>query len=136
IGYFVWQYTPEALYIRNVPTVLQAHATVSNVKKVILADGTLVWLKDNSTLKYPDRFPEAGIRQVVLEGEALFEVAKDPGHPFVIEAGTFKTTVLGTSFHIKSGNERFEVTVFTGKVSLSTTQHHNTVVVLPHEKVV
>lgn len=46
-----------------------------DVKKVVLADGTSVWLKDGSTLKYPKSFSDEN-RQVSLQGEAFFEVSK------------------------------------------------------------
>ena len=46
-----------------------------DVKKVVLADGTSVWLKGGSTLKYPESFSDEN-RQVSLQGEAFFEVSK------------------------------------------------------------
>lgn len=48
------------------------------VKKVLLADGTVVWLKEGATLKYPESFSDE-YRQVSLQGEAFFEVSKKAG---------------------------------------------------------
>jgi ferric-dicitrate binding protein FerR (iron transport regulator) len=75
-------------------------------------------------------------REVSLQGEALFEVAKDARHPFVIHCGELTTTVLGTSFNIRSDVEKIEVTVLTGKVSLASVHDTQGVIVLPNEKVI
>ena len=103
-------------------------------RKTILSDGTLVWLKPNSTLNFPETFDDAE-RTVLLKGEALFEVAKDPRHPFVIKCGAFSARVLGTSFNIRTNDKTLELTVLTGKVELSSGDRANTLVVLPNQKV-
>jgi transmembrane sensor len=103
-------------------------------QKTILSDGTLVWLKGNSTLQYPERFEEQQ-RMVYLKGEALFEVAKDPAHPFVIQCGNLSAKVLGTSFNIRANDADIELTVLTGKVELFAGNEINRVVVVPNQKV-
>jgi len=131
VSYFVWQFRrtePGAVQ------VLQATA-VGNVNKVLLSDGSLVWLKGNSMLTYPKEFIGKE-RHVTLLGEALFEVTKDPSHPFVIQCGELTTTVLGTSFNIKSHEKNIEVVVLTGKVSLTSVSDKQGIVVLPNEKAV
>src|SRR5690606_31948180 len=50
--------------------------------KVTLADGTRVWLNAGSSLRYPVEF-SANERDVILSGEAYFEVAKQSGRPFI-----------------------------------------------------
>lgn len=105
-----------------------------HTQKTILPDGTLVWLKGNSTLQYPERFEEQQ-RMVYLNGEALFEVTKDPAHPFVIRCGNLSAKVLGTSFNIRANDADIELTVLTGKVELSAGQEMNRVMVLPNQKV-
>lgn len=60
-----------------------------------------------------------GIRGVtLLEGQALFEVAKDPHHPFVVTAGGRKVTALGTAFDVRLSGDGFEVTLIEGRVSV------------------
>lgn len=105
------------------------------VSKIALPDGTLVWLKGNSSLQSPPAF-SGDTRNVILQGEALFEVAKDPDHPFVIESGKIITTVLGTSFNLKSAADQVELTVLTGKVSLRSCDEANGIIVSPNERVV
>lgn len=91
---------------------------VGHTKKHILSDGSIVWLKGKSRLVYPVSFG-GGKREVTLEGEALFEIAQDPAHPFLVKCGSLTTTVLGTSFNIREKGKETEVTVLTGKIALS-----------------
>lgn len=90
-------------------------------KKVKLSDGSVVWLNAASRLGYPGRF-SGDLREVTLEGEAFFDVARNPDKPFVIRSGTLKTTVLGTSFNIRAYEEdkTMSVAVVTGKVRVSS----------------
>ncbi len=98
-------------------------ASIQNYKghitKTILSDGSIIWLKGNSKLNYPIKF-KGSLRKVDLDGEALFEVAKDAHHPFIIHCGTLTTRVLGTSFNIKHTGNKTEVDVLTGRVFLSS----------------
>lgn len=87
------------------------------IQKIKLADGTLVWVKPNSKLSYPVAF--AGeLREIDLEGEALFEVAKDSLHPLIVHSGNIDVRVVGTSFNIRDaeGKDTVEVAVLTGRV--------------------
>ena len=111
------------IYRESVLNMIAPHRTAytvnvkGRVTKQILSDGTIVWLKGNSRLAFPAKFGN-GKREVTLEGEALFEVAKDEKHPFRIYCGTLTTTVLGTSFNICDTGEEIAVSVLTGKVSV------------------
>lgn len=64
-----------------------------------LADGTLVWLNSETTLRYPVLFSQSE-RRVYLEGEAYFQVAKDAEHPFIVSVDGVDITALGTQFNI------------------------------------
>lgn len=70
--------------------------------KVILPDGSQVWLNAASSLKYPTTFANSKSRKVTLKGEAYFEVSKDKAHPFVVETNLQEIEVLGTHFNISS----------------------------------
>jgi ferric-dicitrate binding protein FerR (iron transport regulator) len=112
--------------------------TVSRSGKVILPDGTLVWLRDDTQLKYPSRF-DNDQREVFLTGEALFEVVRNPSLPFVIRCEEYTAKVLGTSFSIRSTPSDMEVVVLTGMVSIGPTEASafNAVTVLhPNERAV
>lgn len=108
--------------------------TQANNEKVILPDGSIIWLRENSSVTFPERFT-GNTRTITFNGNALFEVAKDKAHPFVIQAGTMKATVLGTSFNLRSKSNALELTVLTGKVALSNSNGTGEVVVLPNEKI-
>lgn len=87
--------------------------------QLVFEDGTKVWLNAESMLKYPQTFP-ATSREVWLDGEAYFEVAKDAQRPFIVHSGIQKITVLGTSFGITAypGEDRFSTTLVDGKVQV------------------
>lgn len=67
--------------------------------KLVLADGTQVWLNAESEITYPVAF-RGDIRKVTLKGEAFFDVAKDAGHPFIVHTSDFNVRVTGTKFNV------------------------------------
>ncbi len=69
--------------------------------KLVLNDGTVVWLNAASSIRFPNRF-SGRQRAVELTGEAYFEVAQDPQRPFIVNANGTQIQVLGTSFDIKA----------------------------------
>lgn len=109
--------------------------TQQGTDKLILSDGSLVWLRGDSKLVYYEK-PDEGIRYSELQGEALFEVAKDARRPFVVQCGDVKLKVLGTSFSIKRDTNQLEVRVLTGKVNLSSVDSGLTVDIESNEQVI
>ncbi len=87
------------------------------VQEVTLPDGSVVVLNASSYLSY-EAVP--GSRRVTLSGEAYFDVAPDPGLPFVITANQTRTTVLGTAFNLRAYPEEatVEVEVAEGRVRM------------------
>ena len=85
-----------------------------------LADGTLVYLNAETSLRYPVVFRE-GERVVELEGEAYFEVAKDEMRPFIVRMNGSEIKVTGTSFNARAyGNEEEVVTTLVeGRVEVN-----------------
>ncbi|RPD40690.1 FecR family protein [Chitinophaga barathri] len=76
--------------------------------KMVLADGTTVWLNASSSLRFPFSF-NGPTRDVYVEGEAFFKVAKDAEHPFIVHTPQTAVRVLGTSFNVNTyqpGSER------------------------------
>jgi ferric-dicitrate binding protein FerR (iron transport regulator) len=73
---------------------------------VVLPDGSSVSLKQGSTLQYQSDFGKSK-RQVLLTGEAFFDVSPDVIHPFVIETGAFSIKVVGTSFNVHTNLDGF-----------------------------
>jgi transmembrane sensor len=92
----------------------------SEYRYLLLPDSTQVWLNASSSLEYPDHF-NTGKREVILSGEAYFDVKHADRSPFIIHTGKVSTTVLGTAFNIKAYPDRNNiiVSVSRGKVKVS-----------------
>jgi transmembrane sensor len=101
----------------NLIAVISANET----KEVTLPDGSVITLNKTSTIQYPENFSKNN-RQVILNGEAYFEVTKGKG-TFTVNTGKTITTVLGTKFNIKArtDNELTELYVTEGKVMFAAT---------------
>ncbi len=83
-----------------------------------LPDGSKVILNSNSKIYFELPF-NGNERNIRLEGEAFFEVAKDSLKQFIVVSGDISTTVLGTSFNIKNmSEERVEVSLISGRVAV------------------
>jgi ferric-dicitrate binding protein FerR (iron transport regulator) len=85
-----------------------------------LSDGTKIWLNAETIIKYPVTFSKK-TREIFIEGEAFFEVAKSADWPFIIHTSNVKVRVLGTSFNIRAypDEEVTATTLVTGKVSIT-----------------
>ena len=112
------------------------------VKSTIeLADGSKIWLNADSKVQYPALF-NGNTREVYLNGEAFFDIAKNPSKPFIIHLSNGTVRVLGTSFNIKAYDNEpvVETSVATGKVAfiprLKNNRKADTVFLTPNNKVV
>lgn len=86
--------------------------------KLVLADGTIVWLNSDSHIRYPVTF-SGDTRQVELEGEAYFEVAKDKEKPFIVRMNEYNVRVTGTQFNVRNySNENLATTLVEGRVQI------------------
>lgn len=112
-----------------------AQTSIGEKREIMLADGSKVWLNENSRLTFPTSFL-ASQRKVELEGEAFFEIEKNPDVPFIIEMTEANVIVLGTSFNInaRAENPVLTVTVRTGKVRLQSNQNKEALILIKGEK--
>lgn len=115
---------------------IQKQSPNGQVTFFILDDGTKIWLNSNSKLSYPEKF-KGEQREVSLIGEAYFEVVHTD-KPFIIHTGDIKTHVLGTSFDISAyqNEKNIRVTVLTGKVGVTTTNHVQTMYLIPNQQAI
>jgi len=101
--------------------------------RVILPDGTNVWLNAASSLRYPTAFAGA-TRQVEITGEAYFEVARNVAMPFIVKKGETEITVLGTHFNINAYDEEStqDITLLEGSVQVK--HGSNSLVIKPGQQ--
>lgn len=94
------------------------------VKRIKLPDGTNIWINSKSKLKYPKQFV-AETRNIYLEGEAFFDVAKMSDTPFIVDLKDSEVKVIGTSFNIKAYNidNAVSTSVVSGLVSFAKKKH-------------
>jgi transmembrane sensor len=127
--------TMELKYNANVAKVETHVLTIprGQVFKVVLADGTQVWMNAESRLVYPSQF-RGKERIVSLHGEAYFKVAKDKAHPFIIKTERMQTRVLGTEFNIRnySANDS-HVTLIEGSVEVYSSKQKSYTRICPGE---
>ena len=86
--------------------------------KIVLADGTTVWLNSDSDIRFPVTF-SGDKRQVELQGEAYFEVAKNVEKPFIVKINDYNIRVTGTQFNVRNySGENVATTLVEGSVQL------------------
>jgi ferric-dicitrate binding protein FerR (iron transport regulator) len=96
----------------------QVYTASSQTQLIELADGSMVNLNALTQFTYPDQF-NGETRQVELNGEAYFDIARNENQPFIIKANGTYIKVLGTSFNVKAKDlsEKVEIVVNSGKVA-------------------
>ncbi|HSC54292.1 MAG TPA: FecR domain-containing protein [Phnomibacter sp.] len=109
-----------------------------NRSKVVLPDGTQVWLNAESKLEYNNNFGKTN-REVSLSGEAYFDVVKNEQLPFLIHTQKINIKVTGTAFNVRSypGDKTSETALIRGRVEVTVPGRPDEKYVLkPNEKIV
>jgi len=103
--------------------------------RLILPDGTKIWLNSASSVRYPVAFT-GDMRKVIITGEVYLEVAKDAGRPFVVATRSAEITVLGTSFNINAYDDEPAVntTLVEGSVKVSLSGNLGQAILKPGEQ--
>jgi ferric-dicitrate binding protein FerR (iron transport regulator) len=116
------------------PAVQQLSSAPGGKSRVVLPDGSIVWLNCNTQLHYEKNGFGKQHRDITLTGEAFFDIAKSEGIPFIIHAGKVNIRVLGTAFNVKAytGDSAVFTTLVRGKIAVSFRE--KTVVLQPEEK--
>lgn len=102
--------------------------------RVDLSDGSVIWLNSGSSISFNNRYNKKN-REIILNGEAFFEVTKG-SMPFFVKTGKLRTKVLGTTFNIQAypSSKNIEVALLTGKIWLNTGKQN--AVLVPNQSVV
>lgn len=95
-------------------------------KMLLLPDNTKVWVNSQSELRFPEKF-EGNTREVWLEGEAYFQVAKDANKQFIVHTREFDIKVHGTSFNVFAYKQYSEkaFTLVEGSITLTSNMNTN-----------
>lgn len=88
------------------------------IRKIDLADGSVVTLNANSKLRIANDLVNTSLREVWLEGEAYFNVAKKNGAKFIVHTSEAEVEVLGTEFNVNTRRKQTKVILHEGKVKL------------------
>lgn len=123
VMFVVYTYTAEQPQQEISPPSAMKEVKAERGQRVNLTldDGTSVVLNSASALKYPSRF-DGSTREIELEGEAFFSVARDESKPFLVHTTEATVQVLGTKFNINAypRKQKVEVVVAEGKVAVSS----------------
>lgn len=100
--------------------MLTVETGLKQKKSILLEDGTRIVLAPQSSLVYPSGF-DGNQRVVQLQGEAYFEVSKNPHRPFIVRTSELNVKVLGTHFDVNSyaDNNATIVSLLEGKVAVT-----------------
>lgn len=103
----------------NQPVYTQmVYVPVGSRTKLLLPDGTTVWLNSNTRLQYPVTF-EKGKREIMLDGEAYLQVAKGET-PFIVKTDKYDVQVLGTTFSVTAyaADSDFQTSLYEGRIKV------------------
>jgi transmembrane sensor len=115
------------LYFRN----LGIATGIGEQRVLVLEDGSRAIL--NTRTRVVVDYTQTTRKVILKEGEAVFEVMKNPQRPFVVDAGDREVIALGTSFSVRRDGNQVSVTLVEGKISISATD--TPVIAPPHPEV-
>ncbi|MDD2305530.1 MAG: FecR domain-containing protein [Prolixibacteraceae bacterium] len=129
-------YTRNGTIVLNSDSVIKAADDIPNVmnqlvipygnqSKLILSDNTVVWLNAGSRLVYPTFF-SGKTREVLLFGEAFFEVSKNAEKPFIVKTSDIEIKVLGTQFNVSAYTEDKVIQTVLKEGSVAIRQNNST----------
>lgn len=115
--------------------MLTASTGQGEMLSLILSDSSVIWLNANTTLEYPETFPDTVRKVTLVTGEAYFDIRANQHHPFVVQSNHLITRVLGTTFKVRTFHELpDQVAVGSGKVSVATTNNRTLSQLAPTER--
>lgn len=118
------------------PALTSQQTEPAPIQTTVLEDNSIVYQDKEASLQYPDSF-DKDVREVTLEGSAMFDVTGNPEHPFRVKIGTVQVEVLGTTFYILSNGTNFkEAGVKSGRIKVTVPELGYPVHIGKGEKVV
>jgi ferric-dicitrate binding protein FerR (iron transport regulator) len=129
----------EKVEATSTPAMSSVITRYGNKSRVNLPDGSVVWLNAGSRLDYAMTDFTKTKREVILSGEAYFEIAHNASIPFFVRSGKMQIKVLGTTFNVKAYPEdnKMETSLIRGSVEITIKDRPDDIYILkPNEKLV
>lgn len=126
---------PQQITSSSVESYQTLSVPIGGEYKLILSDGTTIWLNADTRIRFPLFFTD-NKRVVYLEGEAYFEVAHRPEQPFIVSVKNMKVEVLGTKFNVKaySNEPAIYTTLAEGRVKTQWIQSETAMFLSPNQQ--
>jgi len=135
-----WYLSDAPVNLKDAPVQLaQVTSPKGHVSKMILPDGTQVWINTGSTITYDVNRFNKKFREVNLEGEAYFEVTSNKEKPFRVNTPVADINVTGTAFNVTAypGDDIFETVLAEGSVDLQfKTDANKNIAIEPGQRVI
>lgn len=134
----LYLFTPTSSPAKDKEAVSSVITKNGNRTKIVLADGSQVWLNAGSNLEYNNALFNKELREVSLNGEAYFDVAKNAEKPFIIHTKKMDIRVIGTAFNVRAySNEKVtEAALIRGSIEVTLKNRKNQKIILkPNEKI-
>ncbi len=119
----------------SVPFETIANVEGTEVRPVVLEDGTHVYMRPGAVLKYNVQTLKHR-RLAYVSGDAYFDVARDEDKPFVVKTSSISVEVLGTAFSVSAGEETTQVLLERGSVRVLSPENVSMVTLVPNQKAV
>lgn len=111
--------------LAEMPSYIFKENSAGQKTKIFLPDGSYAYLNSSSNMKYLAGFDSLE-RRIFIEGEAFFEVAKDPTKPFIVVSNGIETVALGTSFNVNAFDEnQVKISLVEGSVKIYPTDNES-----------
>ncbi|MDR2921269.1 MAG: FecR domain-containing protein [Tannerella sp.] len=107
-------------YVNSYPKIITVSTSYGEKKDVILPDGSTVMLNSLSSVSYPKKMKDK-TREVVLDGEAFFNVVKNDRKTFIVKVQEIEVKVLGTQFNVSAyaDDDKIITSLYEGSVAVS-----------------
>jgi ferric-dicitrate binding protein FerR (iron transport regulator) len=133
------------LFTQKRETKLSAEPAISSIvtkngnrTRIVLPDGSQVWLNAGSNLDYNNSAFNKDLREVTLNGEAYFDVTKNADKPFIIHTKKMDIKVIGTVFNVRSYNDEktAEASLIRGSIEVTFKDGKNQkLILMPNQKI-
>ena len=136
VAIFVSRYIFPQPKPENMIVMQTIHVPAGQRAKIILVDGTKVWLNAKTTFTFPNYFSESS-RNVTLNGEGFFDVSSNKHKPFIVKTEKYDIKVLGTKFNLMaySGKGIFETSLLEGSLEVNNSGAPKGIFIKPNERI-